>query len=171
MNLLCFFEELSQHRQPSCSDRNSCPGKVVPWGAADVDATYREFSPLQACHYLENLLQIVPMCVATYTHTKYIFKSFRGFCSFFHLIILTKASSVPRHVFWLWPNSPFVSYLLDLGVFLYFTPSRDSFGAPALAPTPPPQLQQLGPEWGGQGHPIDLLLPEIWWVFQLGSVG
>lgn len=82
MNLLCFFEELSQHRQPSCSDRNSCPGKVVPWGAADVDATYWDSFPQygewQACHSLENLLQIVPMCGATYTHTLNIFLNLSG---------------------------------------------------------------------------------------------
>lgn len=61
----------------------------------------------------------------------------------------------------LWPNSPFVSYLLDLGVFLYFTLSRDSCEAPALVP---PFHQSRG----RQRSPIDPLLPEIRWGFHLG---
>lgn len=115
-------------------------GTVFPTAGLPL---FRKPSPNRAC-----------VCGHIHTQTKYIFKSFRGFCSFFLLIILTKASSVPRHFFWLWPNSPFVSYLLDLGVFLYFTPSRDSFGAPALAPTPPTQLQQRGLGRGDKDIPL-----------------
>lgn len=110
-----------------------CPGDKLMWmlhtGMVFPTAClllFRKPSPIRAS-----------VCGDIHTLKIYFLKSFRSFCSFFHLIILTKASSVPRHFFWPWPNSSFVSYLLDLGVFLYFTPSRDPCAAPALPPLPP----------------------------------
>lgn len=45
VKLLRVSDELSQHRQCSCSDRNSCGGKVVPWGPANVDVTHWDDFP------------------------------------------------------------------------------------------------------------------------------
>lgn len=68
------------------------------------------------------------------------------------------------------PNPPFVYYLLDHGVCLYFDSSSDYFATPAWCPRPPILLQKVG-LWDGQEHPIDLLLPERQWVFLLSLVG